>query len=151
MTDEPDPSDTANAAEATDATTEETWRTMAGLLGRAWLARQSASRSGARREEEPGDRDRSSTPAPPFVAPLAPAARVPYPRWTHRAGGHAPVGGVASFVVDVASTQPPLDPEAHGGKERVLWGREHRGIHCRTGLVHPHASHNPCQRPAMLL
>lgn len=129
-------------------------RTMAGLLGRAWLERDrpssvSVARSGAQSMSNLG----FAAAASGFgmvPRPLSISSRAPTPRpeaGTPAGSVRTPVGGVASFVVDVATSQPPLDPDARRGRFRASGARAHRGIHCRLGGSLGTASHNPCQRP----
>lgn len=139
------------------APSEEAWRTMAGLLGRAWLARERTSVSGAvARAGGPSMIHFGFAPAPSGFG-LLPRIPAPEPRVgpgrsssTLVREHSGTVGGVASFVVDVAAAQPPLDPEASHVRLRSGASRHHRGVHCRLGGLSVHASHNPCQRPPQL-
>jgi hypothetical protein len=131
---------------ASDPSGDEPWRTMAGLLGRAWLARNDPARSGGIAVVGQGIQERPVLPLGAAGA-LAPLSRGPTPLSMPlaRPGGRTPVGGVASFVAEVASAHAPTSAE-HLARERPLWGREHRGIHCHVG-PHLHVSHPPCNRP----
>ncbi len=145
MTDEAEPPRKPEARPP-EAGADDPWRTMAGLLGRVWLARERPDLSG-------GFARGPAAPPPSLVTvPREIPARVPPAPLTApttdvpSTGGRSPLGGVASFVVDVATAQLPMDPDARPVRARSPVARHHRGIHCRLALPHGVASHNPCQR-----
>lgn len=138
---------------------EETWRTLAGLLGRAWLARERPALSGGwamaaepTLRPEPGIPVGVGPPAEPVGGPEPPpagGAGAP-PAGPEATAAVRPRGGVASFVVDVATSQPSLDPATATRQRRATLAlRNPRPLHCHLGGPHAHVSHNTCQRPAL--
>ena len=142
MTDGP-PRRPTRLAAGEETPNDETWRTMAGLLGRAWLARTETARSGGIALVGVRLVDRGAPSGPPAPASGGPR---PFSLPLARPGPHDPVGGVASFVVEVANAHTPAATPNDTARVRATWGRIHRGVHCRGGL-HAHVSHPPCNRP----
>lgn len=148
MSDEPEaPEKERSRTAKAEASGDDPWRTMAGLLGRAWLARDRPDLSGGfarARGTEPGLVPRPTISVDrPLLVPAPPVGDVSS---RPAGGGRSPLGGVASFVADVAAARPPMDPDAARMRTRSAEARHHRGIHCHLGGPHGTASHNPCQR-----
>lgn len=155
----PPPRDPAqpNRAEpvAEGPTATESLRSLVGLLARMWLVQRAiparppagatpASEAAGTPATGRGDGLRPSASPPPTL-PLAPSPAGSRP--TVSAREVPPVSGLASFLMEVASTSPPPGEEEGRLLAPGLDTGKARYSHCRHPELHQTASRNSCHQP----